>query len=190
VLTLLVAPYLGMLWEKLVSAPTYINVDGAIYLDNQDTTQFIGDDTWFLVLTLLAGLIAGALGYWRYRRALPAMLGLVAAAIGAAYIVKRVGVAFGPPPIGQAALGLADGHTVHAMIDVKARVVLLAWPVGVALAYVCLIAGLERPVPRVKPAPVGVSVRAGDIGDEVGSRNGRQPTEDAPLSLEKREHGA
>jgi len=199
-LTLGVAPYLGMLWEWLAPKPTYINLSGAIYLDNQDTTQFIADDTWFLVLGLLAGLIAGGLGYWRYRRGIPAMLGLIGAAMLGSLIARHIGVALGPPPIAQAALGVPDGSTVHAMIQVKAHAVLLSWPVGVALSYVCLIAGLERPPRSSEPIPAEtegeadpestVSVGARGPGDELGSRNGRDPVEDSALAVEQAERGA
>jgi hypothetical protein len=194
-LTLGVAPYLGMLWERVAPKPTYINLGGAIYLNNQDTNQFIGDDTWFLVLGLLAGLLGGALGYWRYRRGLATMLGLTGAAMLGSLIARHVGVALSPPPIAQAALGVPDGGSVHAMIQVKAHAVLLAWPVGVLLSYVCLIGGLERPprsiVPKAAadPEPV-VSVGALSAGEEIGSRNGRDLIQDAPLPVEQAERGA
>lgn len=196
-LTLGIAPYVGMLWERLAPKPTYINLSGAIYLNDQDTSQFIADDTWFLVLGLLAGLIAGGLGYWRYRRGIPTMLGLIGAALLGSLIARHIGVALGPPPIAQAALGVPDGGTVQAMIQVKAHAVLLSWPVGVALAYVCLIAGLERPqkANKAESAATGpeepvVSVGARSPGDELGSRNGRDPVEDAPFPVEQAERGA
>lgn len=205
-----VAPYLGMLWEKVAPAPTYVNIGGSIYLNNQDTDQFIADDTWFLVLGLLAGLLAGALGYWRYRRQLPAILGLTGAAMLGSLIAKHVGVAVGPPPIALAALGVADGATVHAMINVKAHAVLLSWPVGVLLAYVCLIAGLERPARPAEAAHADAghvegersdgrhagrpesldSVGAGGSGEELGPRHGGDAVEDPALPVEQAERGA
>jgi hypothetical protein len=198
VLTLGVAPYVGMLWERVSPKPTYVNLSGAIYLNNQDTTAFIAVDTWFLVLGLLAGLLAGCLGYWRYRRGLPTMLGLTGAAVLGAFIARHVGMALGPPTIIQGALGVPDGGTFHANFQLKASAVLLAWPVGVVLAYVCLIGGLERP-PRAAtteavPVPVGsestVSVGTRGAGEELGSRNGRDPVEDAPFPVEQAERGA
>jgi hypothetical protein len=197
-LTLGVAPYVGMLWERVSPKPSYINLSGAIYLNNQDTTAFIGVDTWFLVLGLLAGLMTGCLGYWRYRRGLPTMLGLTGAAALGSFIARKVGVALGPPTIIQGALGVADGATFQANFQLKAQAVLLAWPVGVVIAYVCLIGGLER-APRAAtveavPAPAGsestVSVGTLGGGEEFGARNGRDPVEDAPLPVEQAERGA
>jgi hypothetical protein len=222
-LSLLVAPYLGMLWEWVTPAPTYINLDGAIYLENQDTTKFIAADTWFLCLGLIAGMIAGGLGYWRYRRRFVPMIGLTVSGLLGALIARRVGVAFGPPPVGLAAIGLPEGEITHAMIELRAQAVVLAWPVGVLLSYVCCIGGLERAPtppstswateaeanqPAARPArrfgsskartgyvkrafSMGAgSVGAGGAPDEVGGRNGRKSTEDAPLPAEQREFGA
>ncbi len=198
VLTLGVAPYVGMLWERVSPKPTYINLSGSIYLNNQDTTAFIGVDTWFLALGLLAGLLTGCLGYWRYRRGLPTMLGLTGAAALGSFIARHVGVAQGPPTIIQGALGVPDGGTFHANLQLKASAVLLAWPVGVLLAYVCLIGGLER-TPRAAtteavPVPAGsestASVGTRGAGEEFGARNGRDPVEDAPLPVEQAERGA
>jgi len=182
VLTLLIAPYVGMFWEWVAPAPTYINLGGAIYLKDQDTSEFISADLWFLLIGLLVGLVSGGLAYWRYRRALPAMLGLTAAAFIAAMIARHVGVEFSPPPIAQAAPGTADGATVHAEIALKSHSLLLGWPVGVLLAYVSLIAGLERPSES--------SVGALPAADEVGAGEGREMGEELPLAAQQSEFGA
>ncbi|HZE67495.1 MAG TPA: hypothetical protein VE081_12730 [Sporichthyaceae bacterium] len=182
VLTLLIAPYVGMVWESLAPAPTYINLGGAIYLKNQDTAEFISADLCFLFIGLLVGIVSGALAYWRYRKALPAMIGLTAAAFLAAMIARHVGVEFSPPPIAQAAPGTADGASVHAQIALQSHSLLLSWPVGVLLAYVCLIAGLERPSePSVEALPAA---------DEIGAGEGREMSEELPLATQQSELGS
>jgi len=182
VLTLLIAPYVGMVWESLAPAPTYINLGGAIYLKNQDTAEFISADLCFLFIGLLVGIVSGALAYWRYRKALPAMIGLTAAAFLAAMIARHVGVEFSPPPIAQAAPGTADGASVHAEIALKSHSLLLSWPVGVLLAYVCLIAGLERPSePSVEALPAA---------GEIGAGEGREMSEELPLATQQSELGS
>lgn len=182
VLTLLLAPYVGMLWEWVSPAPTYINLGGSIYLKDQDTSEFINADLWFLVIGLGVGVISGGLAYWRYRKALPAMLGLTVAAFVAAMIARHVGVEFSPPPIAQAAPGTPDGATVHAEITLHAHSLLLSWPVGVVLAYVCLIAGLERPAER--------SIGALPAADEVGAGEGLQMGEELPFATQQSELGS
>jgi hypothetical protein len=182
VLTLLIAPYVGMFWEWVAPAPTYINLGGAIYLKDQDTSEFISADLWFLLIGLIVGVVSGGLGYWRYRRTLPAMLSLTLAAFVAALIARHVGVEFSPPPIAQAAPGTPDGATVHAEIALKSHSLLLGWPVGVLLAYVSLIAGLERPGES--------SGGALPAADEVGAGQGREMGEELPLATQQSEFGA
>lgn len=182
VLTVLIAPYVGMFWERVAPAPTYINLGGAIYLKDQDTSEFISADLWFLVIGLIVGVISGGLAYWRYRRSLVAMLGLTVAAFVAAMIARHVGVAFSPPPIAQAAPGTADGASVHAEIALKSHSLLLGWPVGVLVAYVSLLAGLERPSES--------SVEALPAADEVGAGQGREMGEELPLAAQQSEFGA
>jgi hypothetical protein len=181
-LTLLLAPYVGMLWEWVAPAPTYINLGGAIYLKNQDTSEFINADLWFLIIGLAVGVLSGGLAYWRYRKALPAMIGLTVAAFVAAMIARHVGVEFSPPPIAQAAPGTPDGASVHAAIALQAHSLLLSWPVGVLLAYVCLIAGLERASER--------SVEALPAADEVGAGEGREMGEELPFATQQSELGS
>lgn len=160
-LTVLVAPYVGMAWEWIAPAPTYINLGGQVFLENQDTSEFIAADGWFLIVGLLAGLVCGALGYLRYRQNLGAVLGTAVAALAGAYIAREVGIALGPAPLAQAVIGLADGQTTTATLEVKSDGVLLAWPVGVLLAHLSLIWGLQRPPRRAvarKAVPAEASV--------------------------------
>ena len=150
-LTLLLAPWVGMVWQWIAPAPKYVNIDGSVYPVDEDSSEFIAADGWFLIIGLLVGIACGAIGYWRYRRALPAMLVMTAAAYGAAWIARETGQAFGPPEIAQAAVGTVDGDQIVGAIDVRSRIVLLGWPVGVLIAYVSMILGLEKARPRPDP---------------------------------------
>ncbi|MGQ0630175.1 MAG: hypothetical protein ACT4P1_03975 [Sporichthyaceae bacterium] len=143
-LTIAIAPYVGMVWQAVAPTPTYVNIAGDVFLDNQDTSEFIAADGWFLILGLLVGAISGGLGYWRWRGDLGAILGTTFAALLAAYLAREVGQAFGPPPISATAFGLAEGETVNGALELRADAVLLAWPVGVLVSYLSLIGGLER----------------------------------------------
>lgn len=154
-LILLAAPYFGMLWEWIAPAPTYVNLSGEVYLNNQDSSEFIAADGWFLILGLLAGVLSAVLGYWRWRSNLAVIVAMGLAAVPAAYIAREVGEAFGPAPIRQTALTLANGATIHGEITVGARGVLFAWAVGVLITYLSLIGGLER-------------AESGDDAEQVG----------------------
>lgn len=215
VLTLLVAPYVGMLWERIAPAPTYVNLSGEVYLDNQDTSAFIAADGWFLIIGFLAGVVAAGLAYWRWRGDLVVIVAMSLAGIAAAYIAREVGEAFGPPPIQQTALTLSDGETIDGALKLGADAVLYSWPVGVLLTYLSLIGGLERTSEDEEPddqmldaawseefqgssngsvengaVENGASVGAAGLAGDVGPGERGQVGEHDPLPAEKREFGA
>lgn len=211
---LLAAPYVGMVWERISPTPTYVNLGGEVYLNNQDSSEFIAADGWFLILGLVLGLISAGLAYWRWRGDLLVIAAMSGASVLASLIAREVGEAFGPAPIQQTALTLADGETIDGSITLASDGILFAWAVGILLTYLSLIGGLERsaddeddqpegavteqpwadqewqaepPAPRAPngEASVGVSGLAGDVGP--GQR--RQVGEHDPLPAEKGELG-
>ena len=209
---LLAAPYVGMLWERISPAPTYVNLAGEVYLSNQDSSEFIAADGWFLILGLVLGLISAGLAYWRWRGDLLVIAAMSGASVLASLIAREVGEAFGPAPIQQTALTLADGETIDGSITLASDGILFAWAVGILLTYLSLIGGLERSTddedtpgaeqqpwadqewqaeaPKAPKAPnggasVGVTGLAGDVG--AGQR--RQVGEHDPLPAEKGELG-
>lgn len=214
-LTLFLAPYVGMLWEWIAPAPTYVNIAGEVFLDNQDSSEFIAADGWFLVIGLLVGIASAALGYWRWRGNLAVIVAMTGASVLAALIAREVGEAFSPAPIQQTASTLADGDTIRGSIEIAADGVLLGWAVGILLTYLSLIGGLERskgedtadgptegaaqtgwgePTAWSPPAPTNgaaqASVRAGGLAGDVGAGQGRQVGQHDPLPAEKGEFGA
>jgi hypothetical protein len=144
VLILLAAPYVGMFWQWVAPAPTYVNLSGDVYLDNQDTSAFIAADGWFLVIGLVAGIVSAGLAYWRWRGDVVVIVAMAGAAVVGSLIARQVGEAFGPPSIQQTALTLGDGQTIQGSIKVAANGVLFAWAVGILLTFLSLIGGLER----------------------------------------------
>ncbi len=209
-LTLLVAPYVGIVWEKISPAPTYVNLSGEVYLDNQDSSEFIAADGWFLIIGLLLGIASAAVAYWRWRGDLGVIAAMSGASVLASLIAREVGEAFGPAPIQQTALTLADGETIPGSITLASDGILFAWAVGILLTYLSLIGGLERSrndeeiteqdwsdtgwdAPGASPngthpdgeASVGAAGLAGDVG--AGQR--RQVGEHDPLPAEKGELG-
>lgn len=198
-LMLFLAPYVGMLWEWIAPAPTYVNISGEVFLDNQDSSEFIAADGWFLVIGLLTGIACAALGYWRWRGNLAVIVTMTGASVLAALIAREIGEAFAPAPIQQTASTLADGGTIRGSIKIAADGVLLAWPVGVLLTYLSLIGGLERSKNEDEPdaeqlgwgQPTGweASVGAGGLASDVGAGQGRQVGQHDPLPAEKGELG-
>ncbi len=207
-LTLLAAPYVGMLWEWIAPAPTYVNLAGEVYLNNQDSSEFIAADGWFLVLGLVLGMISAGIAYWRWRGDLTVIGALAGASVLASLIAREVGEAFGPAPIQQTALTLTDGETIGGSITLASDGILFAGAVGVLVTYLSLIAGLERRSddsgdeqaeltgdPRWADAGWGkpaeqASVGAAGLTGDVGAGQRRQVGEHDPLPAEQRELGS
>lgn len=188
-LVLLVAPWVGILWEWVAPAPTYLNLEGSIFLADQDSSDFIAADGWFLIVALVVGLGCGALGYWRFRRRLPHLIAITGSALLGAWIARETGIAFGPPELLAAAAGSSEGEEIRASIDVRSNAVLLAWPVGVLIAYVSLIVGLEKPS-RLRAGPdcdAVDSVEADRAPGEFDAGHGGQPGEDESLAGQQRQ---
>jgi hypothetical protein len=154
-LGLVLGPVVGVLWLWIAPTPVAINTDGAIYLKDQDTKAFIAADGWFLVIGLLVGAVCGCVLYWRFQGGLAAMFGLTLGALGGAYIAWKVGVALGPDPLATTVTGIADQGTLDMPIGIRAKGVLLGWPLGGVIAFLSLTLGLEK-----EPKTVESSVRA------------------------------
>ncbi|WP_019877636.1 hypothetical protein [Sporichthya polymorpha] len=203
---LLAAPYIGIVWEWIAPKPTYINLSGEVYLNNQDTSEFIAADGWFLILGLLLGIVTGALGYWRRRGDLTLIVALTGSSILASLIAREVGEAFGPAPIQQTALTLTDGQTISGSLELASDGILFAWGVGILLTYLSLIVGLERGATEdgtddeADAPPAGsdvdtdelaeASVGARGLAGEVGAGQRRQVGEHDPLPAEQRDLGS
>lgn len=195
-LTLLLAPWVGMVWEWLAPAPAYVNIEGQVFPVDEDSSEFIAADVWFLVVGLTVGLVSGAFAYWRYRRALPAMVAITAASLIGAWIARETGSEFGPPELAQAAVGTVDGERIAGAIEVRSGIVLLGWPVGVLIAYVSMILGLERPTPKVAGLEDSEeddceeleppSIEAGGSTGQGSSGNGRKPGKDGAFARQQR----
>ena len=72
------------------------------------------------------------------------MIGLTLGAAGGAYIAWKVGVALGPPPLAATVVGVPDGGTLSMPIGLRAKGVLLGWPLGGVVAFLSLTLGLEK----------------------------------------------
>jgi hypothetical protein len=144
VLGLLLGPIIGVLWLWIAPTPVAINTDGAIYLKDQDTKAFIAADGWFLVIGLVVGAICGGLLYWRFGGGLAALLGLTLGAFGGALIAWKVGEALGPEPLAATVSGVPDGGTLDMPIGIRAKGVLVGWPLGGVVAFLSLTLGLEK----------------------------------------------
>ncbi len=126
----------GLVWWWLAPvAQVRIESDGGYFVD-PDPESYIASDMWFAGLSLVAGLLAGAL-LWRYvhRSAIAGVVGLaVGGAVGAmlgAWLGERLG------HVDPASVrGLPLGSVVHVSLDLQAAAVLVVLPVAALVGWV------------------------------------------------------
>lgn len=160
VLTVLVAlgAVCGLAWAQVVAPAEYTRVArGAAMGEDQVALQFDADG-WYLLISLGAGLLAGALLTWRVGRdALVTCAALVAGSVVAAVTMAVVGYLAGPSepdrvlataPVGTAApetLGVGPASLLPvgdylASLDAS-WVVYLGWPLGLLFGALVVLLG-------------------------------------------------
>lgn len=163
VVGLLLGPVVGILWLWIAPAPTAINAEGLIYLKDQNTSEFIAADGWFLIISLVVGAITGGFAFRLLRRwPMFTVVGLTLGALGGAWIAWKVGINLGPEPLEKTASDVPEGGTISAPISIRAKGVLLGWPVGALIAFVSLYAGLDKEAGHGPLRPTGVPEPAPD----------------------------
>jgi hypothetical protein len=144
---LLCGPAVGLLWAALAPR-TELVVDGAtLYPRDRESSAFIAGDGLFLALAVLAGVVTGLLA-WRLGRryGLGVVGGILVGGLAAAYLAKVVGEAVGPSLgpwvadlVGRPGAGdsLDAGSRIPAGLAfrLRAREVLIGWPVGGLLSF-------------------------------------------------------
>jgi hypothetical protein len=154
---LLLGPLVGALWLWVAPTPTAINTEGLIFLKDQNTSEFIAADGWFLIVGLVVGALSGGVLFWVFRRRpIATVIGITLGGLAGAWIAWKVGERLGPDPLEETASGVPEGGTIAAPINLRAKVVLLGWPLGGVIAFVSLYAGLTKPQHAVPvPVPAG-----------------------------------
>jgi hypothetical protein len=106
--------------------------------------QFFATDGWYMLLTLVVGILATVLG-WRVK-ALRGPVGLVALAVGSllgAVITWRGGLLLGPAPT-EAQLQIM-GKVVYPALRLRATAALMVEPLAVVGTYLLLVGFSARP---------------------------------------------
>ncbi|WP_242902057.1 hypothetical protein [Actinomadura terrae] len=160
----LLGPPLGLLWAKTVPTVRYVIVQGEPLLADPEGQGPIGVDVRFALIALVAGLCCGAAAYAAGRRFddVALLLGLVAGGVAASVLAWRTGHMIGLDGYHDAVRRGRDGTLVDGVADLRAKGVLVFWPVLAVAAY-----GLLELVFRRLPAGDGGEHGAGEA-DEVG----------------------
>ncbi|MFB4307701.1 hypothetical protein [Actinomadura sp. GTD37] len=170
----LLGPLAGLLWAWISPAVTYVIVQGEPLLAEPEGQGPIGVDARFALISLAAGVLCGAAAYLAGGRGndVALLLGLAAGGCAAAVLAWRTGHMVGLGDFQDAVRHARDGTTVTGVADLRARGVLVFWPVSAVAAYGLL----EVAVRRLPPGDRG-DAGAGEA-DEVGG--GELDLESAP----------
>ncbi|GAA1895066.1 hypothetical protein [Actinomadura bangladeshensis] len=157
-------PPAGLLWAGTAPEVRYVVLRGEALLANPEGQGPIGVDARFALIGLVAGIACGAAAYLAGGRGndVALLLGLAAGGCAAAVLAWKTGHMIGLGDYRDAVRSARDGDTVTGVADLRARGVLVFWPVAAVAAYGLL----EVAVRRLPPGDRG-GARAGEA-DEVG----------------------
>lgn len=149
--TVLLGAPVGLLWSAVAPHYTVVFQDGQpTYPLIESTKAFIGADGSYAVVTLVAGLLTGAAGWWLARRSGPwTVLALAVGGGLAALVAARVGVLPGQHEAFEAlsrkrgAVELFLGARSGDSTSLRAPWAAVVWPVAALVTF--LVAGLVRP---------------------------------------------
>jgi hypothetical protein len=144
----------GLLWGALAPHPQYQVNGHQIGLVLGDAKPLVRGDGLFLLVTGLAGGAAGALVFWRARRAeIGATLALAVGGLLAGWLAWRVGHDWTGGTQPSTLAGEADGTKARLAADLGARTVLVSWAVAAVAAHGLLyaITWPAKPKPDAEP---------------------------------------
>ncbi|MFC9974042.1 hypothetical protein ACFVH6_24395 [Spirillospora sp. NPDC127200] len=160
----LLGPLAGLLWAAVAPSVAYLVVRGEALPADPEGQGPIGTDARYALICAVAGLLCGVLAYLRGGRGndVALLLGLAAGGLAAALLAAYVGHRIGLPGFERAVAAAADGATVTGVAELRARGLVVAWPLLAVAAY----GVLELLVKRL-PAGDGGGRGAGEA-EQVG----------------------
>ncbi|MBJ3807494.1 DUF2567 domain-containing protein [Streptomyces flavofungini] len=137
---------LGLLWLWLAPTVPLIADKTTVYLKDTEGEQAIGVDGTFALLGLAFGLLSAVVVFLvRRRGGIPLVVGLAAGGLLGAVLAWKVGVWVGPETdVAAHARSVGAGVVFDAPMELKAKGVLLAWPVA-AMVFQLVLTGLFGP---------------------------------------------
>ncbi|WP_189175798.1 DUF2567 domain-containing protein [Streptomyces lasiicapitis] len=142
---------LGLLWLWLAPRVPLIADRTDVYLKDTEGEQAIGVDGTFTLLGLAFGFVSALVVFLvRRRGGIPLVVGLAAGSLLGAVLAWKVGVWVGPETdVAAHAKSVGAGIVFDAPMELKAKGVLLAWPVAAMVVHLVLtgLFGPRDPAP-------------------------------------------
>ncbi|GAA1475851.1 hypothetical protein GCM10009623_02970 [Nocardioides aestuarii] len=139
----------GVVWELWWTPPTGVVVDHAWVPDDAGLRELFTGTGQYVVVALVAGLLAGAACAWFVDRV--ALLTLVTVVLGSAlgaWLMLQVGLLLAPPDPAVAARTAADGTTLPGALEVSGAGALASLPAGALTGLVVVFIGLTPAQPE------------------------------------------
>lgn len=124
----------GWLWYHLWDAPTGVVSGGTWFTDEAGLRDDFGGVAWYVTISVLAGLMLGALAAWLLDRSeLVTLAAVLAGSALAAYLMLRVGQHLSPPDPHELARSAKDGTELKGALRVE------SWPPRGAFTFGALV---------------------------------------------------
>jgi hypothetical protein len=157
----------GWLWSEFADPPAFEVVRSTAIMGEEEAGRQFGVDVTFALIGLAVAFPLGLLTGWRWHRVgWPQAVACAVAAGIAAVVAWRLGVILGPEDPAGLLDGASVGDLLPEQLDVHARGLLLAWPVGALAGFVAAVLLFSRPP---LPPPYG-----GPAPSDPGSPPGRK----------------
>lgn len=156
---LVVGAIVGLIWEQITPRVPLLATQEGVFQTSPETETSIALDGWFAVCGVIAGIVLAPLAFWRFRRqGVATALALTVGGLAGSYLAFKVGVRLGPDGIMEQVRRIGLGKRFDQPLDLKAKGVLLLWPIASMVIFLGLSAGFapaDREEPVAGPGPYG-----------------------------------
>ena len=137
---LLLGAVAGVLWPQLVEPVVFTRTADDIVSDEVALARQFDGDGWYVVLAAVAGAVAGVvLTLWRQRDPVATVLLLLLGSCLAAWVMKELGTALGPPDVRGVLQDAEVGATAPDQVAVRATAAYAVWPMATLLGAVAVL---------------------------------------------------
>ncbi|MFC4907949.1 hypothetical protein [Actinomadura gamaensis] len=173
VLVAVLGPLAGVLWHAVSPKVAFVVLRGEAFFADGEGQGPIGTDARFALIGVVAGIVCGVIAYRFGGRDndVPLIAGLAVGGVAAALLAWWVGHQFGLSHYEHVVRTATDGTEVNGPADVRARGVLVFWPLLAVGAY----AVLEMIVKRLPAAGAGELPADGGGGGGQAIEDGDRP---------------